>query len=547
MKFVSILAVFFLGCGAGALFAETGDSVIVVYNTQMPGSKDVAEHYAARRNVPQNQVLGLSLPVAEEISRREYQDQLENPLREYLRAQNLLVMDPDPAAKTPGTLKATVEKVRYAALCYGVPLKIYEDLALKEPESEKVPESLRCNHAAVDSELCLLPWTNSHHMLVAFVVNPCYAATNPAALAPDHGLLLVTRLDGPDATIAGGLVDKALEAETNGLWGRAYFDLRAATDVYKKGDDWIRFACQAAHNFGFDTVLDEKLETFPAGFPMSQIAIYTGWYDPRVSGPFTRPTVEFMPGAFAYHLHSFSASSLRTTTNYWCGPFLAKGATATMGCVFEPFLDGLPHVGLFMPRWLAGFTFAQAAYAAQGTLSWQGTVIGDPIYQPFGHDPKALHERLLAEHSPMADWSIERVVNRDLVRGLLPGQMVQFLREVELTPHSAVLNEKLGDLYLMQNEPDLAIQSWQKALQLNPTPLQAVRLTVELGGQLGLTGKPDQALAAYESVLKQDPDYPDAIKLYQKMESWAEDLHQGSDALRYAKEIDRLSAPPPAK
>ena len=35
---------------------------------------------------------------------------------------------------------------------------------------------------------------------------------------------------------------------------------------------------------------------------MSHIAIYCGWYDASVSGPFALPKVEFMPGAFAYHL-----------------------------------------------------------------------------------------------------------------------------------------------------------------------------------------------------------------------------------------------------
>ena len=59
---------------------------------------------------------------------------------------------------------------------------------------------------------------------------------------------------------------------------------------------------------------------------MSQIAIYAGWYDGEVGGPFALPKVEFMPGAFAYHLHSFSAGILRSTNQNWCGPLLAKGA-----------------------------------------------------------------------------------------------------------------------------------------------------------------------------------------------------------------------------
>src|SRR5207247_11155568 len=66
---------------------------------------------------------------------------------------------------------------------------------------------------------------------------PIYAAS----LHPTNGILMVTRLDGPTAAIARGLVDKAIQAETDGLWGRAYFDVRGLTNgSYKLGDDWIR-------------------------------------------------------------------------------------------------------------------------------------------------------------------------------------------------------------------------------------------------------------------------------------------------------------------
>lgn len=52
---------------------------------------------------------------------------------------------------------------------------------------------------------------------------------------------MVARLDGPTAAIARGLVDKALQAEARGLWGRAYFDLRNISDPgYRVGDEWIR-------------------------------------------------------------------------------------------------------------------------------------------------------------------------------------------------------------------------------------------------------------------------------------------------------------------
>ena len=41
--------------------AESGESVVLIYNTRLPNSKDVADHYAARRSVPAGQIIGLAL------------------------------------------------------------------------------------------------------------------------------------------------------------------------------------------------------------------------------------------------------------------------------------------------------------------------------------------------------------------------------------------------------------------------------------------------------------------------------------------------------
>src|SRR5204863_5508185 len=149
-----------------------------------------------------------------------------------------------------------------------------------------------------DSELALLPLIEQKLPLGGPLKNILFGVTNAGWLHPTNGLLLVTRLDGPSPEIARGLVDKALQAEVDGLWGRAYFDLRNITDPgYKMGDDWIRGASEVCRHLGFETTVDERSGTFPASFPMSQIAFYMGWYDEDASGPFTQPKVEFMPGA----------------------------------------------------------------------------------------------------------------------------------------------------------------------------------------------------------------------------------------------------------
>src|SRR5258708_6348765 len=180
----------------------------------------------------------------------------------------------------------------------------------------------------------------------------------------------------------------------------------------KGGDEWFRGGGQACRLLGFETIIDENAGTFPAAFPMSQIALYAGWYDEHVSGPFTQPTVEFMPGAFAYHLHSFSAATVRSPNHQWVGPLLAKGATATMGAVEEPYLAGNPSMAVFFPRLIfSGFTFGEAAYACQGFLSWQITVVGDPLYRPYGRNPGEMHQEMVREHSKFLEWSYLRLAN----------------------------------------------------------------------------------------------------------------------------------------
>jgi uncharacterized protein (TIGR03790 family) len=527
------------------LGANPGDSVVLIYNARLPESKDVADHYAARRNVPAGQVIGLDLPTGETMSRAEYRQQLQQPLLQFLEQNKLFVYPASTNGSEPKDSLPFAAKVRYAVLCYGVPLRIAEDPSLVEPAAEKLSEPLRRNGAAVDSELCTLPIKNSSVPLTGPKANRLYGKVRPEWLQPTNGLLLVARLDGPSPAVARALVDKALDAETNGLWGRAYFDLRGLTNGdLKRGDDWIRAAAETTRRFGFETVVDDRPETFPTAFPMSQIALYAGWYDPNVSGPFTRPNVEFMPGAFAYHLHSFSAQTLRSATNNWCGPLLAAGASATMGCVDEPFLDGTPNIEVFFACWLqGGFTFGEAAYACQRVLSWQTTVIGDPLYRPFGKSPRSQHEALLRRHSKLIEWSDLQLVDEGLVLGATPAQMVQLLLSPDMPQDSAVLAEKLADLYDKQGLYESSVRADRRALGLNPTPQQTVRLTLTLGDRLIAAGRELEALALYDDFLKQNPDYPDAMGLYGKMEALATKLHQTRKAEQYSREIAKRTAP----
>jgi hypothetical protein len=316
-------------------------------------------------------------------------------------------------------------------------------------------------------------------------------------------------------------VDKAVQAERDGLWGRAYFDARGIprTDTnYFLGDEWILGAAEISHALGFETTVDDKPETFSTSFPMSQIAIYCGWYDENVSGPFTLPKVEFMPGAFAYHLHSFSAATIRSTTQNWVGPLLAKGATCTMGCVNEPYLAGTPNVAAFLARWMAsGFTFGEAATAAQPFLSWQTTIVGDPLYCPFGKTPAQLHAQLLRNKSPLIEWSQLRIADMALARGATLAQTESYLEGVNAKLQSPVLTEKLADLYDRHGKPTSAIETYERTLQMDLTPEQRIRIRLTLAEKLLAAGRDAETVDDYKKLLAESPDYPGKDSVSEKL------------------------------
>jgi uncharacterized protein (TIGR03790 family) len=531
--------------------AESGSNsaapVVVIYNTSVPASKEVAEYYAKRRSVPAEQVLGFELPGEETISRQDYLERLQKPLVAKLESLKLFTFSE--ATNNPDGGKPfrrlVAARIRYATVCFGVPVRILRDDALVESGTDQLPAEARRNEAAVDAQLALLPRVEEGLQWAGGLPNHTFTTTNVNLLHPTNGLLLVTRLDGPSAAIARGLVDKALEGETNGLWGRAYFDARglATNDTYYAGDRMIQATAEVARRAGWETVLDNQPATFSAGVPMSQIAFYAGWYDGAVSGPFTRPTVEFRPGAFAYHLYSFNASPLRSTSS-WVGALLAKGAACTMGSVDEPYLVGTPDISVFLNRLaFKGFTFGEAAYAAQSSLSWQTTAIGDPLYRPFGRTPDELMADLEKRQPALLEWYYLTAVNQRLSGGAPSAEAIRVLESFPATRKSAVLTEKLADLYWSVGGLTDAVYTYEAALKRNPSPVQRLRLLLSSAEKRGVVGPDDTALEYYRTVLKENPDYPEALKIYQAMLPIAKRRNMTEELARIEAEIKKLSPP----
>jgi len=190
-----------------------------------------------------------------------------------------------------------------------------------------------------------------------------------------------------------------------------------------------------------------------------------------------------------------------------------------MGCVYEPYLQFMPNTGFFLQAFCSGYTFGEAAWAAQVALSWQTTVIGDPLYQPFKKTPPELHAQLARAKSPLIEWSFERLVNLDLAHGLRAPQLENFLENLPVTARSAVLTEKLADIYDGLGKPSSAIATWQNALKLNPTPQQRIRIRLTLADKLLAEDRPAEAAADCRLLLAEAPDYPGKVAVEEKLKS----------------------------
>ncbi len=536
-----------LNVGTAVPAADTGSSVVVVYNSRVPASKAVAEHYAKARSVPAAQVIGFNLTEGEGMSRSEFRYELQEPLFKKFREAGWFKTKLDSSS---GKLayKVVAASVRHLVLCHGVPVRILPESNLKEPGADQQPPQMQRNEAAVDSELVWLPIYESRPLISGPMANEFYGQTNPAAFHPTNGFLLTARLDGPTPEVAKGLVDKAIAAEATGLWGRAYFDLRGIKEgEYLQGDDWLRAGANIARQLGLPVVTDEREPTFSTNFPMSQIAFYAGWYDAHVSGPFAAKDVDFMPGAFAYHLHSFSAANVRTSSQHWAGPLVARGATATIGFVYEPYLGGTLDVGVFTARFIHyGFSFAEAAWAATPAISWQTTVIGDPLYRPYALNPQQLHERLARDKNPLIEWSHQRVVDLNRAIGSRDTEMVAYLEQTPDTVESAVLSETLGDLYGALGKPNSAVLMYRRALTKATSRPHKARLSMALVDKLLIEKKQTEAWEVLESFGREFPEYQNRLEVFRQMLDVAAELKKDAEVKQLKAKIQALETPQPS-
>ena len=344
-------------------FAQTiplKDRVLILVNDRVPDSVSVGQYYAAKRNIPAANILHLKTVATEQISQDEFKDQIENPLRKFLDANG-------------GAMR---RKILYIVPTYGVPVNIAQQFA-------------------VDSVLVMM--YAGHEDQKPPLRNPYSAPTGSRpphfdawsdgfAAANNFKMFVVTRLDGPSAAIAKGLVDKAIQAETSLTTksGIAYFDSQGT----RHPEEWqyaidmeVKAASELSRKMGFETVLNV------------QAGALCGFNIPPPSQYF------------------FDGTKHGVTVN-------ALGATAAGAFSFPPIPEG-------------DFTFQVADGAVQAT--------GNSITLTLGSSSDKSRVRLFYPFVPYRQWNVsDEIVLEKTVDGVVAARVaVPTQRDEKLTNHSA--------------------------------------------------------------------------------------------------------------
>ena len=245
---------------------EAGRVLLLVNDAMQPetgtgttgASVFVGEYYAGKRGIPKTNIVHLTTTTSESIPYLDYVSQIEKPVKAFLEANG-------------GAMK---RQILYIVPTYGVPLKAYIT-------GDQLP--------AVDSLLAGMYASSTFSIRIA---NP-YAApqgSRPAKFAAWSDqrdaigiwkMFLVSRLDGPGAIIAKGLVDKAVSAENDLTLtsGKGYFDYqgtRGPSEWQYAIDEEIRNASALSKSKGFRTVLNTQRDAL-CGLMIHPAAIY--YYD----------------------------------------------------------------------------------------------------------------------------------------------------------------------------------------------------------------------------------------------------------------------------
>jgi uncharacterized protein (TIGR03790 family) len=366
------------------LFSQTAENVLLILNESSPASMEVGMYYAQKRGIPRANILRIKTTTADEISRDDFEGQIDAPIASWLR--NNFAQD----------------RILYIVLTKGVPLRI---------NGSSGPDGTA---ASVDSELTLLyrKLLQSPGLQInGPLANPYFLNDAPLAKAKkfshiDQNIYLVSRLDGYNSSDIRGLIDRGFAPSKE---GKILLNMKGSPT--QKGDVWLQQAVDLLASMGFK----DRVVLGNAGKALTgekQVLGYYSWgsNDPAIH--IRHFDFEFVPGALAGMFVSSDGRTFSEPPADWkigrswddksalfagspqslAGDLIHDGITGIAAHVGEPYLESTIRPNILFSAYISGFNLIESYYLAMPHLSWQTVVVGDPLCAPFRTTSLAPHE-----------------------------------------------------------------------------------------------------------------------------------------------------------
>jgi tetratricopeptide (TPR) repeat protein len=195
-------------------------------------------------------------------------------------------------------------------------------------------------------------------------------------------------------------------------------------------------------------------------------------------------------------------------------PLISRGATASLGNVYEPYLQLTNHLNIFNDRLLHGFTFAESAYMSIQALSWMNVMVGDPLYRPYASwlqiDASRDSGKTTNEWKMYHDFALKNLER--------PAPEYRTLaRQVASRARNGPMIEDLGLMEAADGNFAAATSYFQQARACYTKRDDILRAVLEEADGWIKQKKPKRALDVVRSTLRIVPDAP-AAALLRKIE-----------------------------
>ncbi|MCX6350858.1 MAG: TIGR03790 family protein [Bacteroidetes bacterium] len=390
--FATIMLAMFLSISANAQAPVNYSDVGVIVDMNDSNSTHIARYFQKKRNIPETNMLYYDDVDLDNISGADFQR-----IRGKIEAMIIK--------------RGLTNKLNYLVTTLGVPYTVTRvgqcDLNAPKYFNNKSIMSDSCS--SFDSEIGLILGGQKTRIgkadaLYVKSAGDTQISTHPYYNEPVHfskkvhDMYLVTRLTGFDTTEVYKLIDRSgpnivLDKSKYAiLFDDQYKNISFPTGNYLSGE--MRTARDLLTKRGWNVVFDSILANWVDS--QTNLAGYTSWGTGDQTGKYQKgiPYNTYVPGALSNTYFSYAGKSQQNTKNGYslATEQIKEGACGSFGNTLEPFSFAMAISSYLWDKYTdttvdTRYNLAESYWGSIASVSWFGSVMGDPKTSIISHFP----------------------------------------------------------------------------------------------------------------------------------------------------------------